>query len=166
MVALGQYIRDRRHALGLTQSAIERAFGIPQTYLSSVERGTTVLPSEEFRSRLATALQISTIDLLLAAGEVKRDDLMDWAHQAGIITPDKPSDRVVTLARELSEDDDASPRVHLASLIPWMTQREAEYLITMFEHLPTTGQTQRKQSQNVPEEFRRWRDRQDTVDVL
>lgn len=72
---LGTMLRARRHELNLTQTEVADRAGISQTYLSNLERGRVHLPDVSVRRRLAEALRISHVDLLIAAGELDVHEL-------------------------------------------------------------------------------------------
>jgi transcriptional regulator with XRE-family HTH domain len=163
---LGDYVRARREELGLSQTDVERRFAVPQSYLSRLERGRVAFPSGEYRSRLESALQVTNVDLLLAAGEVSRDELVDWTRVAGIEPTGDGDGRATRLAKELDREDEYSPRWQLANQIPRMTRQEADFLLVAFKHLPTEAGRKRRDTEGRPEEYRRWRDRQDAVEVL
>ena len=66
--ALGTFIRDRRHTLGLTQSQLADRFGGVQERISILEHGKYGTPSLPSLARLGTALETSLAELLQAAG--------------------------------------------------------------------------------------------------
>lgn len=72
---IGALLRERRLALGLSQVELARRVGISQTYLSNMERGRIQLPDVEVRRRLAEALRMSHVELLVAAGELDAHEL-------------------------------------------------------------------------------------------
>lgn len=72
---LGSLIRNQRMDLNLTQVEVADRVGISQTYLSNLERGRVHLPDVEVRRRLAEALRLSHVDILIAAGELDAHEL-------------------------------------------------------------------------------------------
>lgn len=62
LIALGQNVRKRREALGLTQEALSDKAGLDQTYISGIERGIRN-PGIINIAKLAKALKISTAEL-------------------------------------------------------------------------------------------------------
>jgi transcriptional regulator with XRE-family HTH domain len=163
--SLSEYVRNRRLQLGLTQSDIEQRYGVPQTYLSDIERGRTVRPSLAFRQRLAQALHVDPIDLLVFAGDLAVEELEGWARKAGFYRPDE-GNWAERLIAELNQDGADTPRAQLAREIPWLLHREATFLREASRYLPTEAQTQRLQLRDDPTAFRDWRDTQDVMDVL
>jgi transcriptional regulator with XRE-family HTH domain len=78
---LGHYIKERREVLGLTQTELAERADVPRTTVNRVETGTTKLPSPDIRRRLARALSVPHLDLLIAAGELSGDDI----RSAGVV---------------------------------------------------------------------------------
>lgn len=89
MRTLGSYVIHRRQELGLLKQVdLANASGIPDTTINRIEKGTTKLPSADVRRKLARALVVSHLDLLIAAGEINEDEL---CGATGIVTVD-PAD--------------------------------------------------------------------------
>ena len=67
---LGNYIRDRRQDLGLTQEQLAEQIGgdCRQSDISSIECGHIRLPNLSLMGSLAAALDVSLWDLLVATG--------------------------------------------------------------------------------------------------
>lgn len=99
---LGSYVRDRREALGINQTELSERAGVPRTTVNRLETGTTQLPSPDIRRRLAVALGVSHLDLLVAAGEITSAEIGD---KAGVV--DRPEDDPV---EQLVERIRALPR--------------------------------------------------------
>jgi transcriptional regulator with XRE-family HTH domain len=74
---LGGFLRRRRVDLGLTQEAVSDAAGIGRSHLSQIESGKIGLPNAAIRRRLARALALQHVDLLIAAGELDEDEVRD-----------------------------------------------------------------------------------------
>lgn len=72
---LGDFVRQRRTDLGLTQQELAARCGIAQGNLSDIERGRTTFPTAWVRRALAQELGVSHVDLILAAGELTPDEL-------------------------------------------------------------------------------------------
>lgn len=68
LMRLGQYVRQRRKALGLTQTELGARLGWSQERVSVVERGTYGLPSLPQLVRLASALQVPISEMLSTLG--------------------------------------------------------------------------------------------------
>ena len=84
-IGLGPYIRQRRADLGMSQIALSEASGVTRSHLSMIEHGKIAIPSADIRRRLAAALGISHLDLLVAAGELTADELQ-IANTAGVVS--------------------------------------------------------------------------------
>jgi two-component system, OmpR family, sensor kinase len=65
---LGQYIRSRRQALGLTQTQLGQRLGWMQERVSILENGKYGMPSLPALARLAVACEVPLMDILRAAG--------------------------------------------------------------------------------------------------
>lgn len=65
---LGQFVRELRSERGMAQGELATAAGMPQPALSDIERDRIKLPNADIRRRLAKALGVSHLDLLVAAG--------------------------------------------------------------------------------------------------
>lgn len=72
---LGQFVRQRRQDIGMTQMELSALTGIGQGNISDLERGRISLPSVALRRRIAEALGVGHVDLLVAAGEVSDDEI-------------------------------------------------------------------------------------------
>lgn len=81
MDALAGYIREKREARSLTQKGLGDLAGTTQAAISDIERGQTKLPNADLRRKLAKALGVSHLDLLVAAGEITPDEV----QQAGVV---------------------------------------------------------------------------------
>jgi transcriptional regulator with XRE-family HTH domain len=112
---LGAYIRRRRIALGLTQENVADAANIGRSHLSQIESGKIGLPNALIRRKLADILRVRHIDLLIAAGEIREEEVRSGAAPAPTELdeladrmPLQARDALVTVARELAR----------ASLVP------------------------------------------------
>ena len=79
---LGAYIRKRRIALGLTQENVADTAGIGRSHLSQIESGKIGLPNAIIRRKIADILRVRHIDLLIAAGELREDEVRAGAAPA------------------------------------------------------------------------------------
>jgi transcriptional regulator with XRE-family HTH domain len=68
-VVLGDFLRDRRKAARLSQTDLAERTGIPQTYISRIERGEVGLPQRATREKFHAALGTTEREWLDAAGE-------------------------------------------------------------------------------------------------
>ena len=99
---LGAYIRARRESLGIQQQVLAEQVGITQGSLSSIERGINKFPNADTRRRIARALGVSHLNLLMAAGELA-DDEVQSANITGVVQmdPDDPRHQLTALAARL-----------------------------------------------------------------
>lgn len=75
MGSLGDLLRDRRAALGMTQVELAEQAGVNQPLVSDIERGKTKLSNPDARRRIARALQVRHVDMLVAAGELYPEEV-------------------------------------------------------------------------------------------
>lgn len=104
---IGAFIRARREALGLAQNALARRAELSPAYLSQIETGKTSTPGAAIRRRIAEALGVRHVDLLVAAGELAPDEVSE-------VAPRWPTDDPArVLAHELIEQipDEDVPHV-------------------------------------------------------
>src|SRR4030095_11715752 len=72
---LGAYVKAWRLQHGVTQSERARRVDMPGPHLNQIESGKIALPSADVRRRLAIAMGVTHVDLLLAAGELSDADI-------------------------------------------------------------------------------------------
>lgn len=101
--SLGSWLKTKREALGKTQTAIAVEVGIAPAYLSQIESGKITLPNPDLRRRLAKALGVSHLQLLIAAGEIT-DDEIALTGFTGVVErePDPNADAVVEALMQAS----------------------------------------------------------------
>jgi transcriptional regulator with XRE-family HTH domain len=71
---MGAYIKARRERLGWTLTALAAQAELSKSELSALEAGKINWPGADKRRRLALALGVSHLDLVVAAGELTRDE--------------------------------------------------------------------------------------------
>lgn len=88
------FLIDRLGELGLSQSELSRISGVSTSDLSGIMQGRIKLPGADKRRRLAKALGVSHLDLLVAAGEITQEEL---GTVAGVVerNSDDPRERTV-----------------------------------------------------------------------
>jgi len=99
--SLGHYVVQMRTKIGLKQNQLAERAGLPATTINRIEKGVTKLPSADIRRRLATALGLSHLDILVAAGEITREEV----SAGGVEQRDELSGvppQVVTALRKIS----------------------------------------------------------------
>lgn len=75
MQPLGPTLKSLRESMGITQRDLAESVGVDRTYVSSIEVGRVQMPNANLRRRFAASLGVKHIDLLLAAGEIRADEL-------------------------------------------------------------------------------------------
>jgi transcriptional regulator with XRE-family HTH domain len=90
ITTLGSYIKARRTARGLTQEELGDMAGMSKAYISQVENGRVTLPSADIRRRIAKALGVTHLEMLIAAGELFEDEIAT-AGVVGLVQAD-PND--------------------------------------------------------------------------
>ena len=104
MGSAGTYIRQRREALGISQTALAHSMGVDKSYLSLVESGKRA-PTEDQVSSLSATLGLPPEILLLESGRLPKDvqgaidtnaaavtaAVRVWAEQNAIVYPCRPT---------------------------------------------------------------------------
>jgi transcriptional regulator with XRE-family HTH domain len=75
MSTLKGFITERRKELGMNQTELANRSGVPRTTVNRIETGTTKLPEADVRRKLAKALGVRHVDLLIAAGELAANEV-------------------------------------------------------------------------------------------
>lgn len=117
MSTLGEFVAKRREELGLNQTELAKVADLPRTTINRIESGTTKLPTPEFRRRLARALRVSHIDILVAAGELLADEVAESGVR-GVVeeTGNLHSDRLHYLIDEFEWNEEQTENVAFAIL--------------------------------------------------
>ena len=103
MGSAGTHIRQRREALGISQTALAHTMGVDKSYLSLVESGKRA-PTEDQVSSLSAALGLPPDILLLQSGRLPKDvrgaidanaaavttAVRVWAEKDAIVYPNQP----------------------------------------------------------------------------
>src|SRR5262245_33677345 len=98
---LGGYVRARRDRNGWSLTSLAARSGLSKSELSAIEAGKIKLPGADKRRRLAEALSVRHVDLLVAAGEITADE----AGEGTIPAADRPEVEAVCAAlRRVSGD--------------------------------------------------------------
>lgn len=99
-LGIGQFVRDRRASLGWTQERLSEETGISRARIAQIEGGRVALPGADFRRRLAAALGVSHLDLLVAAGEITREEIEPLGVR-GTVEPDPELAGLIARLRRL-----------------------------------------------------------------
>jgi transcriptional regulator with XRE-family HTH domain len=101
MNGLGAYVARRREQLGLTQQELAERVGVRRDTIAQIETRTK-LPGADVRRRLAAALGVRHVDLLIAAGELSPEEI---AGTPGRWPTDDPiRQRAYELIEQMPED--------------------------------------------------------------
>lgn len=73
MATMGEFIKDKRGHM--SQKALSEASGVDRAYIAQIESGRIPLPGADIRRRLASALASTNIEMLVAAGEITREEV-------------------------------------------------------------------------------------------
>lgn len=82
VVVFGEYLRERRKIVGISQATLARLIGCTEGYISLLERGKKKLPNTIFLIRLALNLRVPLADLLVENGLIEACDNIDDLHEA------------------------------------------------------------------------------------
>lgn len=91
---LGAYIRSRREGR-LTQAELADAANVSKSHLSQIELGKIGLPGPQVRRELAKALGVTHLDILIAAGEIRPDEIEE-ADKQGVTTLDPEVQEIIS----------------------------------------------------------------------
>jgi transcriptional regulator with XRE-family HTH domain len=79
---LGQFIKQRRTELGISQRKLAKQVGIPAAYLSQIEKGTRTWP-QKYIGAIASELHVTEHTLALVAGVISTPEL----HTVEVMPP-------------------------------------------------------------------------------
>lgn len=113
-LTLGGHIAALRARQGMSQADLATRTGVGRSHLSQIESGKIALPSADIRRRLAKALGVSHVELLVAASELDESELQ------GVPLPqydvDDPRYDILTALPSLSRDEAG----HIRETIRWI----------------------------------------------
>jgi transcriptional regulator with XRE-family HTH domain len=112
---LGAFVRRMRESKGWTQAHLAGEADIVPAYVSQIEGGKPALPGADLRRRLAAALSVRHIDLLVAAGELT---------DAEVPSTHRPAS---------DEPPVGSVRAELCAAIMGLTEAEAMFIAPIIE---------------------------------
>lgn len=85
--SIGAYVKKTRKDRGLTQVRLAAEADVDRAYLSQIESGRVALPNADLRRRIAKALGVSHLDMLVAAGEIAREEIQESGASGVVDTP-------------------------------------------------------------------------------
>lgn len=88
----------------MSQAELARRSGVPVSTINRIETGVTKLPTPEYRRKLASALGVSHLELLVQAGEITQEEL---GSEAGAVerNPDDPREQLIDMMRQTPMPD-------------------------------------------------------------
>lgn len=111
---LSSYIKDKRNSLGWTQAVLAERADVSRDLVAQIESGKSKLPQPENRRKLAKALGVTHLQMLIEAGEITQAEL---GTVAGLVEQDPTDPRLelVALLRRirLSQDRETGLRALL-----------------------------------------------------
>lgn len=75
MLELGQFIKEKREASGMSQKALGEVAGLSDSAIQRIEAGTRKTPSWDTLCKIAKALDIHPFEILQNAGYITIEDL-------------------------------------------------------------------------------------------
>jgi transcriptional regulator with XRE-family HTH domain len=128
--SLGEFIRERRRELGLTQEQLAEHVGegVRQAEISRLENGGIKLPRKDRLGALASALHVSIGELLLRSGWIGEEEriLLEQDPSSALSSDRSESDAVAASMEDLSRLLDAliAGRARLAEIDRAIEQTE------------------------------------------
>lgn len=111
---IGLAVKAWRDDQRVSQTELADSIGIARAHLAQIESGKIALPNADIRRRLAVALGVSHLDLLVAAGEITQAEL---GTVAGLVEQDPTDPRLELVALlkriRLSQDRETGLRALL-----------------------------------------------------
>ena len=105
MQTLGSYIREQRERRGWLQTELAQRSGVPQAVISQIETGAKKLPGADIRRKLARALGVPHLELLVAAGEVDAEEVDPQAPAPSPFSEDDPRTEIMRLLADINDDN-------------------------------------------------------------
>jgi transcriptional regulator with XRE-family HTH domain len=78
MIELGQFIKQKREASGLSQKKLGEAVGISDAEVCKIENGERQTPNWDSLCKISKALNIHPFEILHNAGYISEDDLKPY----------------------------------------------------------------------------------------
>lgn len=118
---LAELVRRRRAELKLNQTQLGEMLGLSgkagQTAVSDIERGVTKWPDADRRRRLAVALGVTHLEIIVATGELRNDEIPAEGEPRPLVGKTDPRGKIIAAALELPETDTRGLYPALASMI-------------------------------------------------
>lgn len=97
---IGDYIKEHRAELGLNQTELAAKAKMTRSHLAVLESGKVNLPNADLRRRIAQALGVSHLDVLVACGEIRPDEIEPLQIQ-GVQPNDPVMDQLIEKLRRI-----------------------------------------------------------------
>lgn len=81
---IGRYLAQLRKSRGLSARQLAKQSGVSQAYISQIERGVYNNPQPDILEKLAKALNVSQMELLIQAGIVRENKELETAIESNI----------------------------------------------------------------------------------
>ena len=75
MISIGEFIKNKRTELGLSQKKLGVMVGLSDSEIMKIENGTRKTPNWESLCKLAGVFEISPLEILLISGYITDDDI-------------------------------------------------------------------------------------------
>lgn len=113
----GPCIRRARESAGISQKELADRVGVSRPYMSQIESGKIGLPGAALRRKIADALHIRHIDLLVAAGELASEEV----PSAGAVREPFPEGdvrrQIVAVLADILDEHDQQIVLGLATVV-------------------------------------------------
>ena len=111
--SLAEFLVARRASLGLSQAEAADRAGVSRSEMNALERGRVKLPGADKRRRLAAALGGFHAELLVGAGEITPEEIVEGANaydpqRAGAVSPfpqGSTTARIVELVARMTDEE-------------------------------------------------------------
>lgn len=125
MDSLQNYIRARRETLGLTVTRLAELADLSKSEISAIENGRIALPGADKRRRLAHALGVRHIDLIVAAGELRPDEVPGPSPITPLRDPERAQLVAILDRLDLSVDNRAETLLGLLRMLAEQDRQRA-----------------------------------------
>lgn len=112
MRTLGGYIRDYLDRTGLSQTELSARSNVPRVTINRLVKEKTALPDADTRRKLARAMGVSHLNILVAAGEIEPEEVQAAGVQ-GVVEDmhNSPAFRIHKIVDEIAWDDRDADRM-------------------------------------------------------
>jgi transcriptional regulator with XRE-family HTH domain len=104
MTTLGTYVTQMREQLGLAQVDLAKKAEMTKGEINAIEKGRVAFPDADKRRRLAKALGVTHVDIVVACGELAPDEVAQGSS-ADPFPGDSDKSAVFRLLATASADD-------------------------------------------------------------